>query len=83
MLKSPHILTYIDFKETSTHIFIVLEYCNGGDVWKFLERRRSASSSKQLTAAEIMNIVRLLVKALLYLHEKKLIHRDIKPGSLN
>ena len=80
MLKSPHILTYIDFKETSTHIFIVLEYCNGGDVWKFLEKRRSAPAGKQLSAAEVVTIVRLLVKALLYLHEKKMIHRDIKPG---
>lgn len=81
MLKSPHVLTYIDFKETATHIFIVLEYCNGGDVWKFLEKRRNAPAGKQLAPAEVAGIVRLLVKALLYLHEKKLIHRDIKPGT--
>lgn len=81
MLRHPQVLSFTEFKETSTHIFIILEYCNGGDIWAFLERRKKLYPGTSLDPKVVANIVKLLLKALSHLHSKNMIHRDIKPGT--
>ena len=42
-LKHQNILALLDFKETSSRIFLIVEYCNGGDLWKYVSLNNSKS----------------------------------------
>ena len=81
-LKHPNIVKFVEYKESSTHIFIVLEYCNGGDLLKYLEKRTKNFGTWQLDPKTLTSVVKNIVKVLEFLHGQKMIHRDIKPGIL-
>lgn len=57
-------------------IYLILEYCPGGELFKALQK--AGSFSEERTARYIAQ----LAAALQHAHEKKVIHRDIKPENL-
>ena len=38
MLNHPNIVKFIDLKRTNNHYYIMMEYCNGGELHKVLEK---------------------------------------------
>ncbi|ORY27162.1 kinase-like domain-containing protein [Naematelia encephala] len=61
----------------SSKLFMILEYCEGGDIhWKLDE------GVPALTVAETRKIFRDTLLGLEYLHHQGIIHRDIKPSNL-
>ena len=62
----------IDPKE----IQIVLELANGGDVSRLIKREKNL---QEKTVVDIMSDVS---RALVYIHGKNLIHRDLKPQNI-
>lgn len=53
---------------------IVMTYCDGGDMYT----RIKSSKSKNFTESQIMDWLVQMALALLYLHERKILHRDLK-----
>lgn len=80
MMNYQHILKHIEYKESNSHIFIVIEYCNGADILSYMEKRKKVLGNWAIEHKTIAKIVRYIAKALMYLHSKRMIHRDIKPG---
>lgn len=80
MLKHPNIVQFIEFKESSSHIFIVLEYCNGGDLWKYVKKRNQKYPENPLDPKSIATMTKQIVKAVNHLHGRRMVHRDLKPG---
>jgi len=58
-------------------IFIVLEYCGGGDLSSVIVKRRSGNG--YFEEREIWYIFNQLCEGLKHLHEHGIIHRDLKP----
>ena len=57
-------------------LFIQMEYCEGNTLKELIEK-------KSLKENEKWELIREIIEALNYIHEKKnLIHRDIKPGNI-
>lgn len=79
-IKHPNIVKFVEYKETATHIFIVLEYCNGGDLLNYIERRVKHFGTWQLDPKSLSWVVEKVAQVLEFLHNQKMIHRDIKPG---
>jgi len=74
VLNHPNIITIYDAGETESHLYIAMEYLQGGDLKQRLKTN--------LSQTEIINIITKLSEALAYAHSKGFIHRDIKPGNI-
>lgn len=71
---SPFITRYFGSAVTEGDIWIILEYCGGGSVSELV----SASTDKTLPLKFIRTVAAAMTAGLLYLHEKRLLHRDVK-----
>lgn len=58
---------------------LCMEYCEGGDLRRVLNRVSSCSGLKEL---EVREILRSLRNAISYLHNLRITHRDIKPENI-
>ena len=66
---------------SNNKIYIVMEYCEGGDLDKLILKNKS--EKKFIDENLIWDIIIQTLKALKYLHvDKKVLHRDIKPSNI-
>jgi calcium-dependent protein kinase len=72
----PNIIKVFDIFDEKLQIYIVTEYCNGGDLFDRIERLKKLSEESART------IISQLAYALAYCHANKIIHRDIKPENI-
>eukprot|EP00928_Gymnodinium_smaydae_P082135 TRINITY_DN6553_c2_g5_i1.p1 TRINITY_DN6553_c2_g5~~TRINITY_DN6553_c2_g5_i1.p1 ORF type:complete len:942 (-),score=160.65 TRINITY_DN6553_c2_g5_i1:204-2996(-) len=72
------VVKFYDYFEDSENVYIILELCPGQTLNEFMKRR----PNKCLTEPEAMFYVYELIVALKYLHQHRVIHRDLKLGNL-
>jgi len=65
--------TYKSFEEDGS-IYVEMEYLQGSDLYDYM----SARHFKAIKEADVRNIFRQLMKAVLYAHSKGFCHRDLK-----
>jgi serine/threonine protein kinase len=76
-INSPHVVNVLDFgAEASGRLYIAMEYLQGEDVGKLLER--SGRLSPEITARIVSHACRGLGRA----HALGIAHRDVKPENL-
>jgi calcium-dependent protein kinase len=73
VLDHPNIVKLIECFETDRLCYLVLEHCEGGELFQKLVKEKNFS---ELKAAEIM---RKLISAVVYCHSNAICHRDLKP----
>ena len=76
-LKHKNIVKFEDVKKTKKHFYIVMEYCNGGELSKALEKYQ-VKYGKPFSEEIVQHLMRQITSAIKYIHELKIIHRDIK-----
>ncbi|MEE6511092.1 hypothetical protein FKM82_017410 [Ascaphus truei] len=62
--------------ETSKKIFMILEYCPGGELFDYI------IAKDRLTEGEARTFLRQIVSAVAYIHSQGYAHRDLKPENL-
>lgn len=75
-LDHPNVLKFYAWYETSAHLWLILEYCVGGDLRTLLEQ------DSKLPEDSVHDLARDLVKGLRYLHSKGIIYCDLKPSNI-
>lgn len=71
-LNHPYIVKLYDFFEDSSNTYMVLEICPGGSVRDLVKRKG------RLNEYETTKILRNVIEGLCYLHDNRIIHRDLK-----
>jgi serine/threonine-protein kinase ULK/ATG1 len=67
-----------DVARTPNYLYIFLEYCNDGDLKKYL----MSKPAKRLSEVEAVIILKHIVEGFRKLFQLKIIHRDIKPANI-
>ncbi|RLN90958.1 hypothetical protein BBJ28_00023170, partial [Nothophytophthora sp. Chile5] len=70
-LDSPYVLKFFDWYESSNHIWLILEYCIGGDLLNLI------TQDKQLPESVVQ-----LMAGLQYLHANSILYCDLKPANV-
>ncbi|KAI1501253.1 hypothetical protein F5X99DRAFT_206817 [Biscogniauxia marginata] len=96
-LRHPHIVALHDCVESSTHINLMMEYCELGDLSLFIKKRDKLITHPAtcdmarkypsvpgagLHEVVIRHFLQQLASALQFLREGNFVHRDIKPQNL-
>lgn len=75
-LRHQHICQLMQVIETEEKIFMVLEYCPGGELFDYIVAK------DRLSESEARFFFRQIIAALAYIHSKGYAHRDLKPENL-
>ena len=75
-IRHRHVVEFYSFFEDKDHIYILLEICNKRSLMEMHKRR------KTVTEAEVRYFVKQIAMACKYLHDNKIVHRDLKLGNL-
>ncbi|KAI0043068.1 Pkinase-domain-containing protein [Auriscalpium vulgare] len=99
-LSHRHITRLIDIIRAERNIYLIMEYCSGGDLTHYIKKRGRVDNLEYIPEpgaapqyyphprtgglAEIVvrSFLRQLARALKFLRQRNLIHRDIKPQNL-
>eukprot|EP00891_Asterochloris_glomerata_P004830 jgi/Astpho2/4830/e_gw1.00068.1.1_t len=75
-LDHENVLKFYAWYETSNHLWLILEYCVGGDLMSLLRQ------DMRLPEASIHDLARDLVISIQYLHASSVIYCDLKPSNI-
>lgn len=96
-LQHPHIVALMDCRESSTHIHLVTELCELGDLSMFIRKRDkhhtlppTAEMARKypsdldggLHEVIVRSFLKQLASALKFLRDRNFIHRDVKPQNI-
>lgn len=69
------IVQYITNFKRDGLLYLVMEYCEEGNLY-------NRNKTKTLTSTQIIEIVKQAAVSLAYVHNKKIVHHDIKPANI-
>ncbi|CAF2752766.1 unnamed protein product [Rotaria sp. Silwood2] len=80
-LKHPNIVAYIEsFRSNDGFLNIVMAYCEGGDLYTKLKEKKN--KKEFLTEEQIIEWFIQICMALQYIHDKNILHRDLKTQNI-
>ncbi|KYN37548.1 Serine/threonine-protein kinase SIK3 [Trachymyrmex septentrionalis] len=75
-LRHPHIIRLYQVMETEKMIYLVTEYAPGGEIFDHLVR------NGRMAEPEARRVFQQIVLAVHYLHQQRVVHRDLKAENL-
>ncbi|KAI8636076.1 kinase-like domain-containing protein [Parasitella parasitica] len=75
-VKHPHIVSMHNLFESKDAVYIVSDLASGGELFQQLLKKGS------YTEKDASNLTRQMLEGLQYLHERDIVHRDMKPENL-
>ena len=80
-LNHKNIIKLETIKQTTNNYYIITEYYNGGGLFNILKQYKNIYH-KAFPENIIQHLMRQIIDAIIYLHQRKIIHRDLKLENL-
>lgn len=77
-LKHPSIVGFVESFIENKKLYIVMEYAEGGDLWKYIQNR----NGKLIPEKQVLIWIKQLCSALSYIHSRNILHRDLKSRNI-
>ena len=77
-MKHPNIVSYIKSFEETGNLYIVMDYCDGGDLYKKINNQRGV----YFTEDQVLDWFVQIALAIKHVHDRKILHRDIKTQNI-
>lgn len=78
-MRHANIVAYKDsYIDREQFLCIVMVYCEGGDIYSKIK----AAKGRHIPESQVMDWFAQILLALLYLHEKRILHRDLKTQNI-
>ena len=79
---NPYVVNLIDVYETDDEVQMVLEYCDGGELFEHIQRNRAKPTPYAQSEVQAAKITEQILSVLNDLHVRGIVHRDVKPENL-
>ncbi|KZT65662.1 Pkinase-domain-containing protein [Daedalea quercina L-15889] len=76
LIEHPNIMRLYDVWETSSELYLILEYVEGGELFDYL------CEKGRLETSEALGFFQQIITAVRYCHRFNIAHRDLKPENL-
>lgn len=73
----PYIIRLVDVFENVDYVYAIMEYCQGGDLFSYIEKR-----GFRLPEPRACQIIHKLCASVYYIHSYGIAHRDLKPENI-
>uniref|UniRef100_A0A8C4MHP6 Serine/threonine-protein kinase Nek3 n=1 Tax=Equus asinus asinus TaxID=83772 RepID=A0A8C4MHP6_EQUAS len=77
-MKHPNIVTFKESFEAEGHLYIVMEYCDGGDLMQKIKHQKG----RLFPEDTILNWFTQMCLGVNHIHKKRVLHRDIKSKNI-
>lgn len=81
-LKHPNIVSYVDSFTDNGNLFIVMTFCEGGDLYKKIKEQRDSFPGQFFDEHFLMTWFIQIAMAIQYLHSQNILHRDLKTQNI-
>lgn len=75
----PNVVRLYETYEDEENLYLVMEFCEGGDLWSHMNQKHEAGES--FDERELAHTARQMLRALAYVHAQNIVHRDLKPSN--
>ena len=76
-INNEYTIKLYDMTSDLNYIYLVFEYCNGGDLQMCLKRQLELHKHS-FSQEQVQHIMKQVISGFVYLHSSKILHRDIK-----
>jgi calcium-dependent protein kinase len=80
ILNHPNICKLFEVYEDSKYIYLIIEYCDGGELLDRISKKQK--EGKLFNEKEAAIIFKQLIEAIEYIHDIGVVHRDLKPENI-
>ncbi|KAL1260402.1 hypothetical protein QQF64_008229, partial [Cirrhinus molitorella] len=77
-MKHPNIVAFKDSFEADGHLYIVMEFCSGGDLLQRIQQQKNVLFAEDV----ILNWFAQMCLGTRHIHEKRVLHRDLKSKNI-
>jgi calcium-dependent protein kinase len=80
-LDHPNVIKVFEYFQDNDRLYIVSEYVKGGELLHEMNRRKN-KKLQHFTEEEAAFMIKQILITINYLHNRKIVHRDIKPDNI-